>query len=224
MIQHVLVNNGAHSATFAFRENTNDRHVISALFESDEYGLFGVGPGDVVLDIGAHIGGATVRVATQGATVYAYEVLSANVELLRENAAPYPNAHVFHEAVMGHDGSAWAYAAPYDPWHRWIGAMHYGTDEKEWVPCVSLDTIFKRNNIEECAVLKIDVEGSEYEILREASTDTLMRINRIVGEYHGVPGGPQEPFAALVGYMRGLFTVKSHDGIAAFDFVRAGGA
>ncbi|MBL0337298.1 MAG: FkbM family methyltransferase [Chitinophagaceae bacterium] len=54
------------------------------------------------------------------------------------------------------------------------------------VESISLDDIFSRIDI--CDLLKIDCEGSEYEIFYSAKPDTLKKINRIVGEFHNREG------------------------------------
>ncbi len=60
---------------------------------------------------------------------------------------------------------------------------------------VSLDDLFATHRIEHCELLKIDVEGSEYRILRAAGERTFERIERIHGEYH--PAGPGDILAGI---------------------------
>ncbi len=50
------------------------------------------------------------------------------------------------------------------------------------VPSVTLDQIFARHDIQRCALLKIDVEGAEYGILR--SSTQLHRVDNLRGEFH----------------------------------------
>ena len=58
------------------------------------------------------------------------------------------------------------------------------------VKCVSLGEIFDVNELEECDCLKIDCEGSEYEIFEKADEGDLRRVKSIVMEYH--PNGRVE--------------------------------
>jgi hypothetical protein len=46
----------------------------------------------------------------------------------------------------------------------------------------------QQNAIKHCDLLKMDCEGSEYEILRSARPETLRCVDKIVGEYHRPPG------------------------------------
>lgn len=52
------------------------------------------------------------------------------------------------------------------------------------IECVSLDDVFEQKQIEKCDLLKLDCEGSEYEILQRCRPETLNHVRRIVGEYH----------------------------------------
>jgi len=51
-------------------------------------------------------------------------------------------------------------------------------------PVVSLDELFRAENIETCDLLKLDCEGSEYDVVFHASSETLARIRRVAMEYH----------------------------------------
>ena len=52
------------------------------------------------------------------------------------------------------------------------------------VPGTSLDQIFQDLELERCDFLKMDCEGSEYEIIFGASDHILRRIKHIYLEYH----------------------------------------
>lgn len=51
-------------------------------------------------------------------------------------------------------------------------------------PVVSLDELFRTENIETCDLLKLDCEGAEYDVVFHASSKTLARIRRVAMEYH----------------------------------------
>lgn len=52
--------------------------------------------------------------------------------------------------------------------------------------CVTLDDVFRTHQLARCDLLKLDCEGSEFEILEQASDDVLKRVEQIVGEFHDV--------------------------------------
>ena len=64
----------------------------------------------------------------------------------------------------------------------------------------------KKNKIETCDLLKIDCEGSEYQILPAVSKETFARIKNIAMEFH--EGRPDELRSWLEA---GGFQILSHD-------------
>jgi len=218
-----------YKAEFEYREGTNDIYVIMSAFESDEYGLTAMGlkPGSIALDIGAHIGTATMLMACMGLNVYAFEVLKENYNALCQNVAANATPGKVTpawRAVCGHNGLETVHLGSMaDPMHRYMGNMYSNAEDTETVPAIDLNTIFAKNKIERCAIIKIDCEGAEWDIFAAASSDTLSRIDRIVGEYHTVTG-VKGTRARMFDLMQGLFVdVTEGDdpgGLGHFDFVR----
>jgi FkbM family methyltransferase len=94
------------------------------------------------------------------------------------------------------------------------------------VPALTLADFLDGNNLDRVDLLKMDIEGSEYEVLGAASRDTLRRIGRLDLEYHA-PRGPAGSRQTLVDLLSdaGFHLVRdtgrnSPYGIAYFD--RAG--
>jgi len=52
------------------------------------------------------------------------------------------------------------------------------------VPVYSLDTIISKFNVDEDSILKVDCEGCEYELFKNASDNSLLKFIRIQIEYH----------------------------------------
>ena len=73
-----------------------------------------------------------------------------------------------------------------------------GFDEADEVVATTLDALFAKHAIERCDLLKIDVEGAEYDVLHAASEATLRRIRRIAGEYHDIR--PDDPRTRIVNF------------------------
>lgn len=143
--------------------------------------------GDTVIDIGANIGVFATYAATRakGVRVYAFEPFPDNVAWLRKNVeeSGLSNVRIYQQAVAGSTGTRVLQSDPED----WI--MHSLREEKTGgeglrVDCISLDDVMARDGIEGCDLLKLDCEGSEYEILWGCKDDTLKRVRRIVAEFH----------------------------------------
>jgi hypothetical protein len=72
--------------------------------------------------------------------------------------------------------------------------MKVRTPERPWikdsfvrrlrVPAITLDQLFEKNHISKADILKMDVEGMEYDILK--GTSVFPRIEKLVLEYHGL--------------------------------------
>ena len=77
------------------------------------------------------------------------------------------------------------------------------SEQYDEVPARTLDDLFERHEIDACDLMKIDVEGAEYDILHAASDDTLARIRRIHGEYHNVnPENPETRIDHFASFLR----------------------
>ena len=122
-----------------------------------------------IIDIGASIGDFSVYCASSfdGSKILSYEPDENAFELLRKNIqlnhlenkiTPYP---------FGISGTRTKIK---------IGTNRYNS--------ISVEDVFKENNIEKCDLLKVDCEGMEYEILLSTSKEILQCINAMVMECH----------------------------------------
>jgi FkbM family methyltransferase len=150
---------------------------------------FGIGRGDIVVDIGANIGTFAVYAATRAADVrvLAFEPFPDNVTWLRKNIAEsgLENIQVFELAIAASTEDRFLQVSPTD----WITHALNGNGDKKngiTVHCMTIDQVLQ--GIDRCDLLKLDCEGSEYEIIYGAAPETLSKIKRIVGEYHEAPG------------------------------------
>jgi FkbM family methyltransferase len=62
--------------------------------------------------------------------------------------------------------------------------FNYFDGVKHEVLTITLDEIIKENDITEIDLLKIDIEGSEYELLNNIQDETYSKINQITVEFH----------------------------------------
>jgi FkbM family methyltransferase len=149
---------------------------------------FEIKRGDKIIDIGANIGVFAVFAATSApdVTVYSYEPFPGNIEWLRRNIeqSGLSNVRVIEQAVAAESCQRTLHVNP-DSWIVHSLVREEGSAAQDIsVNCVSLDQVFENNRIESCDLLKLDCEGSEYEILMGCRPETLRRIKRVVGEYH----------------------------------------
>jgi FkbM family methyltransferase len=164
--------------------------------------------GDVIVDIGAHIGIFSCYVASKypSARVFAFEPASKNFADLQENIKPYPNIGAFNLAVSDKETLELQY----------LPHMNYSTSgcyskpvagaEKETVDCVTLDWII--NKVGDIKFLKMDCEGAEWGIVPKCTQ--LNRVKYMSCELHtGLPNTDMEGFAKAI---RQHFTIDTFRG------------
>jgi len=145
-----------------------------------------INDGDTVVDIGANIGVFAMYAATRalGVKVKSYEPFPKNAEYFRANleASKLDNVEFYQLAVAGSNGSRTLHVE--DAWILHSLADKDSAEKGLDVECITLDKVFA--DVDRCDLLKLDCEGSEYEILYSASNETFGRISRIVCEFNNI--------------------------------------
>jgi len=168
-------------AIFNVRKDTLDEIVVRQVWEKDFYldNGYSINFGDTVIDIGAHIGTFAVLARSYGANITAYEPEPDNFKMLKGNLKLNNiRAKISKKAVSNTDKDD----------KLWIDNKNVGGhsfikgSKKDFidVKCISLKTIL--DSIKKCDLLKLDCEGSEYEILINSD---LSKVSKISMEYHG---------------------------------------
>lgn len=186
------------AGAYAFRNGARikigrgvDHAPIVEVFLRQDYGR---PPDDaVIVDLGASIGVYAIyaAVTARNARVYAYEPMRSFYELMQENVrlnGRVDTITCFNCAVAGT-------AAERDLFHGGPGLFfptlivpeRGATAGRTPVPCTTLDDVLASNGLSGVDLLKIDIEGAEYEVLYGAQA-CLERIREIRMEYHTVDG------------------------------------
>lgn len=145
------------------REFTDDREMLAFLERV-------LRPGDVVVDVGASIGGVALPAARIGCRVLAVEPELENFERLRENIALNGLAvEALRLAIADRIGTAVLHVFP--PARR--GHHSLAPDEAatgtQSVGCTTIDALLDHQRIERVDLLKVDVEGAEPEVFAGAA-------------------------------------------------------
>lgn len=175
-----------------------DREIVREVFLERVYDRHGCAPerGQTVVDVGAHVGLYACRAARRvgdSGSVYALEAHSENFDRLRRHVAlnDLGNVHVERAAVGGR-----AERRDLGVSRTNVGGhsiAHPVPDGRvEPVPGTTLPAILDEHGLDTVDVLKLDVEGAEYEILESTPASYLERVERIVLEEHRFPGGRDE--------------------------------
>lgn len=145
--------------------------------------------GDIVLDIGAHIGIYAVYAESQGAKVYAYEPEPENFAVLQKNIKlnNCSNIIAFCEAAGGKPGKRLLYSFPTDS----TAASFFENSDPIHKPIKSaaveaktLAQMLEQNGLDRVDLLKVDCEGAEYEFLFETPPSVFQKIRNLSIEYH----------------------------------------
>jgi FkbM family methyltransferase len=148
-----------------------------------------VQPGDVVVDVGAHIGRYTLAAATTASRVVAIEPDPANFTALTRNVElnRFRNVLLMNCAVSDRAGPRTLHLAR-GP-NRGMSSLELGwreagnssPQESVEVSCDTLDRVLAPADLKRIDWLKVDVEGHEVQVLSGASS-TLGMTNKMILE------------------------------------------
>jgi FkbM family methyltransferase len=149
------------------------------IFELDNYQLNDAQvSGSIVIDIGANLGMFSLRCWELGAKqIIAVEANPWVFQGLAYNVAGYKNIQIMHKAVLDQDHQ-----------HVLIKNEHVGSKisstQGDRVDTITLETIVK-DIFDPNMILKLDCEGSEFEIVLSSPVQLLRRFKSIHLEIHG---------------------------------------
>ncbi|MBX6311665.1 MAG: FkbM family methyltransferase [Isosphaeraceae bacterium] len=143
--------------------------------------------GDVVLDIGANVGlfGLWLARRNPRCRVVAIEPFEENFDCLRANIRHQRASSVSaHRLALGRQAGMGRMVARGDRSLDHLLATDQEEAEGQAVPIIPLSGLCDLAGVDRVSLLKIDVEGAEYDAFAAADEDTLRRFDRIALEYH----------------------------------------
>lgn len=156
-----------------------------------EQALATLGPGDVVIDGGANVGGYTAKLAATGAQVYAFEIDPFCVDLLRRRFADAPNVEIVAKALGGAAGMVTIHRAPdfdEDPAKKSKSTSILAEKTNVAATGIEVEQIDLADfvlGLPRVALLKLDIEGAEAAALeRLLDTGAVDRIGLLFAETH----------------------------------------
>ena len=172
------------SVTRSVRMRKSDIFTVAEVFHERQYELLSRVPGHpCIIDAGANVGLATAWFLGRypGAQVHCFEPDPANAALLSRNVGGAAGVVVHQAAVSKNAGEMQLHLSA-------VSAMHSLKDSSPGgrtvtVKVISLGDYLREQRIPKVDVLKLDVEGSELDVL-EGLGDRLADVSVIVGECH----------------------------------------
>ena len=174
--------------------------VFKEIFMADVYNigaLAGVLPDDpLVIDIGANAGFFDILLLSKikNAQIYAYEPLSSNIEQIRSVASSnrrFDKSVIINPfAVTGTPCEMLRLFAQDTEDNQVVASSLKGfnTDNTKelWIPAISFSEIMAGIPKEKVDLLKMDCEGSEYDIILNTPPDVVRRVERMLIEVHDI--------------------------------------
>ena len=178
------------------------------VFAREDYtggGFYRPRPGDTVIDVGANIGTFAVFLQhrARGVLVHCFEPAVATRARLEHNLRVNGLGQWVRVHPVGVSDAARRLTRH---GHRFAGSRSVlGSDPGaaggagEEIECVTLAEAVRRTGADRVALLKIDIEGAEVDVLREEDPATWAKIERVALEFHGSlrPGARGAVTAAL---------------------------
>jgi FkbM family methyltransferase len=165
------------------RLGTTDVATFEHVFIDDEYGFSLTRQPSIIIDAGANVGvsAAYFTLRYPMAKIVAIEPEPSNFAMLKKNAQLFPQIIPVNAALWSHEGLVDV---------KDSGSGHWGMYTTECqevagttVPATTLQALMQKLRIQYVDVLKVDVEGAECEIFKDA-TPWINRVGVICAELH----------------------------------------
>lgn len=168
------------------RTNSTDIMQLGTVWLTEDYKMpgFSINKEDIVIDIGAHIGLFSLFASQycKNGKIFSYEPIKENYNLLKENIEvnKIENIISFNSAVSKQTNKLKIFINSDDSAHSIFES------EKNFieVDSTTIKSIFDKNKIKNCNLLKFDCEGAEYQIIESIPKEYFFKIEKMIIEYH----------------------------------------
>jgi len=164
-------------------------------------------PVRTAVDVGANVGYFSLFLLSRfpDARVWAYEPMPANFELLDAYRHEHNDLELFpiQKAVTAPGQQTLTLHYDRSDSFTTSASIYSDPDQPQAlrVKATSLDEIMETQQLDSLDFLKLDCEGSEYQLLYQARDEALRRIGRLAIETHPGPT-PRETSSALAGFLQ----------------------
>ena len=175
------------------RKDSTDLMALTHVWLIEEYKTqnFQIKNNDVIIDVGAHIGLFSLYASQfcKTGSIYSFEPVKENYDLFLENIQMNSLKQIkpFNLAVSSSNSDITLYLNEDESGHSMFSESLKSITAKS----TSLQKFFDDNHIQNCNFLKLDCEGTEYEILETLPISYFKKIEKIVIEYHMADTHPE---------------------------------
>jgi FkbM family methyltransferase len=188
------------------RRNTSDLAVFEQIFFFDIYGFDTPYVPGTIIDCGANIGLASVFFANKFPTakIIAIEPEKSNFEMLKVNAALYPNIQPVNKAIW-HQSTSLIIDDP-GIGHHGFTTTEIAKIDSETIEAVTIVDLMSKYGIDSIDILKIDIEGAEMELFTYDFDAWLPKVRCIAIELHSFRDASKPFIKAISKYNFSLTT------------------
>lgn len=167
------------------RPKTSDVFAFEHVFAHECYKLNNTGKAPkYIIDCGANVGYSAVYFAAKNpaALVVAVEPDDSNVEMILKNTSALKNVRVVHSAIWKDD----AYLRITNKTaSKWSFKVSETTEsDPESFKAVGIKQLMEQFDIPQIDILKIDIEGAEYELLESGYESWMSKTKTLIIELH----------------------------------------
>ena len=169
-----------------FRMRRCDIFTLGEIFAEQQYAIgAAVAERPTIVDAGANIGVTALWFLSRypGARLHAFEPEPENFRLLQRNFGDDPDVVLNRAGLLGAAGRSRFHLSEHAPMHSFRSDADPEAADSIDVEALALGDYLREHAIERVDVLKLDVEGSELDVLQGLG-DESDRVALIVGEVH----------------------------------------
>jgi FkbM family methyltransferase len=133
------------------------------------------------VDIGSNYGLSGISLLERNVKTYMIEADANNYNIIRKIFDDNTNIKIINKAVHTYDGFVDFYE---NPVYSEVSSIYETTGNKTTVECISPNTLVDLIDEDFIDLMKIDIEGSEYDFFNTITDENLKKINRIIIEFH----------------------------------------
>jgi len=168
-----------------------DKSVLAEIFTEREYRvaeqIIKVAK-DPILDVGAHVGFFILycRAINESVRIYGLEPEPENFQMLAQNLKTnkIKEVKIFQQALALSSGYREFYLAEDNHNHSLLALSLKKIKQVISAQTVNFSEFCQNNKIERLSLVKMDIEGGEYEILEKLPESDWQKIEAIILEYH----------------------------------------
>ncbi len=189
--QHIVLNTEFNGADLSLRIDDSDIRVCKQIFVDNEYDSLNLPEtAKTIIDLGANIGLSALFFIKKfpDSHIVAVEPDAVNCSIMEKNLEKFSKSISFLQAaIWPTDGEVSLVEEDDD--HASLGAWGYRTEASIGnsglsVKAVTIPTIMKQYNMDFVDILKVDIEGAEYELFEKNYEDWIDKVGLIIIETH----------------------------------------